>query len=62
MFLVSVNALEKASANADLERKCATVDLLIGEEYTTVTLTPYTLDVLINNLKEVKPRMQELAS
>ncbi|CAH1114149.1 unnamed protein product [Psylliodes chrysocephalus] len=55
-----VNALEHFSASVDQELKCAILDLKIDGEIQQVTVTPHLLNVLLENLEEVRKTMVEL--
>lgn len=55
-----INPLEEYSMKVDEDTNCAVLNLVIGDEKKTATLTPFTLNVLIENLKEVRKTMAEL--
>lgn len=55
-----INALEEYSVKVDEEINCAVLDLVINGERKAATLTPFTLNVFIENLKEVRKTMAEL--
>ncbi|XP_018572338.1 COMM domain-containing protein 4 [Anoplophora glabripennis] len=57
---LQINPLEQYSVKMDEDVNCAVLDLVIGGEKKTATLTPFTLNVLIENLKEVRKTMVEL--
>ncbi|KAJ8967924.1 hypothetical protein NQ314_002583 [Rhamnusium bicolor] len=55
-----VNPLENFTTRVDEDVNCAVLDLGVGGEKKTVTLTPFTLNVLLENLKGVRKTMAEL--
>ncbi|KAG5879660.1 hypothetical protein JTB14_021463 [Gonioctena quinquepunctata] len=55
-----VNPLENYSIEVDRELMCAILDCTINGKRETLTLTPYTVEVLLDNLKEVRKTMDEL--
>ncbi|CAG9858223.1 unnamed protein product [Phyllotreta striolata] len=55
-----VNPLEHFSASVDDDLKCAILELKINGETQNVTLTPHLVDVLLDNLEQVRKKMVEL--
>ncbi|XP_019869219.1 COMM domain-containing protein 4 [Aethina tumida] len=57
---LKVNPLNKISINVDSTIKCALMDLTINNENQKITLTPHTVNVLLEELKIVRNKMNEL--
>ncbi|XP_017779209.1 PREDICTED: COMM domain-containing protein 4 [Nicrophorus vespilloides] len=57
---LKVNALEGFSSSVDVESNCVNLELKINDETRNVIMTPYTLNVLLENLKSVRNNMQEM--
>ncbi|GJQ84269.1 hypothetical protein Trydic_g2933 [Trypoxylus dichotomus] len=58
---LKVNPLEKCSIKHDKDTNCFEVSLEIGnDQISNVLMTPFTLDVLLENLKSVRSTMKEL--
>ncbi|XP_028144866.1 COMM domain-containing protein 4 [Diabrotica virgifera virgifera] len=57
---LKVNPLEDIVATVDADLKCAILDLKINGENRSVALTPFTVNVLLENLEEVRKTMVEL--
>ncbi|XP_023015810.2 COMM domain-containing protein 4 [Leptinotarsa decemlineata] len=55
-----VNPLDNFSVRVDSDINCAVLDLTINGEDMSVTLTPFTVNVLLENLKGVRKSMAEL--
>lgn len=59
--LFIVNPLEKCSIQTNKENNLVELNLEIGDkEKANVLMTPFTLDVLLENLKSIRSNMKEL--
>lgn len=59
-FMFLVNALQDVKATVDPNTGCTILNLKINNEDRSVTLTPFTLDVMLQDLKKVRNTMQQL--
>jgi len=57
---LKVNPLEDVGASVDHDCSCVNLELRINGLSRSVMMTPYTLDVLLDNLKSVRSTMVEL--
>lgn len=57
---LKVNALKEVICKTDLQTKCAVVEFLIEDKTSKVLLTPNTIDLLLEDLKNVKKTMVEI--
>ncbi|XP_045481620.1 COMM domain-containing protein 4 [Harmonia axyridis] len=57
---LKVNALQSFKAKVDKERNCAILDIQVNDQTQQCALTEHTVRVLLENLKEVRPQMEEL--
>ncbi|KAJ3639890.1 hypothetical protein Zmor_003261 [Zophobas morio] len=55
-----VNPLEKVSTEIDQSVNCVLLDLTINGQNEKVTMIPHTVNVLLENLKQVREKMVEL--
>lgn len=60
-YVFAVNALQDVKASINKDTGCAIFDLTVKNETKTVTLTSFTLDVMLQDLKEVRNTMQQLS-
>lgn len=60
-LLFLVNALQDVKASIDQDTGYAILNLMINNENQNVTFTPFTLHVILKDLKEVRNTMQQLS-
>jgi hypothetical protein len=55
-----VNHLEKFTVEVDPSINCVTMDLKVNGENKKVTMIPFTVNILLENLKEIQHKMAQL--
>lgn len=59
---LAVNKLENVNASVDTLIKCCNLDVTVNGENTNVLLSSLTVDVMLENLKLARSKMEELAN
>lgn len=59
-YFLAVNPLTDVNVKSIKDNKFASIELTINGSSKTVMVTPYTLNVLLNNLKAVRATMEEI--
>jgi hypothetical protein len=57
---LKVNHLEKFTVEVDPSINCVTMDLKVNGENKKVTMIPFTVNILLENLKEIQHKMAQL--
>ncbi|KAL3289873.1 hypothetical protein HHI36_023263 [Cryptolaemus montrouzieri] len=57
---LKVNALESLTVKVNKESDCALLDIKVNGKINQVTVTSHTVDILLKNLRELRPKMEEL--